>query len=1205
MKKYTFLTLFVLILFLQNSVAQPVIGLDTWFNNEKRANTGKPFHYLWTDTEFSGYSRWGEIFKTKGATLTTVAKPEPSALNKIDVYIIVDPDTISENPSPNYFMPEDIKAIKDWVKKGGVLAILANDAPNCEFTHLNRMSSEFGMTFNHVTIHPVPGNDFEMGASKNLPDHPLFKGVSKIYIKEVSDINLSGSAKAILTENGKVLIAENRYGEGYVFAIGDPWIYNEYIDHDVLNESFMNRKAAENLTQILLENAKRNVLQNNSPKKDTSSVVFLNTPVRFSEANKSFQQVVASYNSDTTGRIVFTQNGKEVLAADLQKGMNRFLLTVPAVTKARKVSFTAKTDKGVARSYPFTIVPAKTWEIYLVQHSHTDIGYTRPQSEILAEHMRYIDYALDYCDQTDGLPDDAKFRWTCESSWVTREYLRSRPEVQIQRFIKRIEEGRIEVAGMYANMAEIADENVMYDFLQPLKEFSRLKIPVETAMQNDVNGIAWCMPDYFRNTGVKYLIMGSNQTRSILPFDKPTSFWWESPSGARLLAYRADHYMTGNFFGMETKAIKAENMLWHIGDLASRGYPFDRIGIQFSGYFTDNAPPSTAACELVKQWNEKYESPKLRLATISEFPEYIEKNHADKLPVYRNAWLDWWTDGYGSTSRETAESRKTKNLKQVDEGLFAMVSMMGGELSPALEKNLDHISENIIFFDEHTCGADESVSHPYSENSTKQWLQKGAYAWEALKKVTLLNEEALARFQEFLKKADFPVIYVINSLGWNRSGHINLFIDYEVLPVNTKARVIDLTTGKEVPAQVVTKRSEGAYWVLEVSDIPAMGYKALKIEKDEQPVSEQSGANIEILENNFYKIAVNKATGALNSLYDKELNEELIEGQNPYNIGQLVRETSEKRDVAPFRYESVSNIKIEKGANGNVWESIKIVTDMDGFEAGTEGSPKGIELEIRLFKNVKKIEFRYMAHKLINTDPEGLYVAFPFRLPDSRIVFETIGGILSQGEQLPGSSSDWNVAQNFVSVRGKKGQIIVVSNEVPLWQFSDFNMGKFERNPKPGKTTLYSWVMNNYWFTNFRAYQEGGFSWSYQLTSTADTTNTFATKYAWNQRNTFPTRTFPAGVNELKSTSMETLRISGSPNAMLVNSRPAFKEKGTILLHFRELEGKDAVVNLSSAVPGKSISRLVEVNAAGKEIGDALTSVSLRPFEVRFIEVKF
>jgi hypothetical protein len=86
---------------------------------------------------------------------------------------------------------------------------------------------------------------------------------------------------------------------------------------------------------------------------------------------------------------------------------------------------------------------------------------------------------------------------------------------------------------------------------------------------------------------------------------------------------------------------------------------------------------------------------------------------------------------------------------------------------------------------------------------------------------------------------------------------------------------------------------------------------------------------------------------------------------------------------------------------------------------------------------------------------------------------------------------------------------------------------------------------------------------------------------------------------------METLKITGSANAMLVNSRPAFKEKGTILLHFREVEGLPAEVKLSSAVPGQSIKRMVEVNAVGKQIGQPVTSIQLKPYEVRFIEVEF
>jgi unsaturated rhamnogalacturonyl hydrolase len=244
-------------LIVQSLYSQTVVGLDNWFNHEINTTTGKPFHYLWADTDLSGYSRWGAIFVSRGAEITTTGKPYSGVLNKINIYIIVDPDTTTESPSPNYIEPEDISSIKKWVEQGGVLAVLANDGPNCEFTHLNKLMARFGMSFNHVTLHSVTGNDFETGASTNLPGHPLFKGVSKIFLKDISDINLSGTAKPILSEKGKVLMAENKYGKGYVFAIGDPWIYNEYIDHDRLPETFQNHKAAENLTDLLLSYTKQ------------------------------------------------------------------------------------------------------------------------------------------------------------------------------------------------------------------------------------------------------------------------------------------------------------------------------------------------------------------------------------------------------------------------------------------------------------------------------------------------------------------------------------------------------------------------------------------------------------------------------------------------------------------------------------------------------------------------------------------------------------------------------------------------------------------------------------------------------------------------------------------------------------------------------------------------------------------------------------
>jgi len=238
--------------------AQKTVGLDNWYNHETNAKTGKIFHYTWDDTENSGFSELGIVFKSKGAALKTIEScASLKSLAGIDIYIIVDPDTTSENPKPNYILPKDTKAIATWVKNGGVLLILANDKPNCEFTHLNELAKAFGMHFNPVTLNPVTGKDYNMAAEINLPEHPLFKGVNKIYMKEVSSISLTGSAKPVLTDNKQVYIAETTFGKGYVLAVGDPWLYNEYIDHKMLPTDFENLKAANNLTEFLLSKVKK------------------------------------------------------------------------------------------------------------------------------------------------------------------------------------------------------------------------------------------------------------------------------------------------------------------------------------------------------------------------------------------------------------------------------------------------------------------------------------------------------------------------------------------------------------------------------------------------------------------------------------------------------------------------------------------------------------------------------------------------------------------------------------------------------------------------------------------------------------------------------------------------------------------------------------------------------------------------------------
>ncbi|MCK4923218.1 MAG: hypothetical protein KAS71_19355 [Bacteroidales bacterium] len=232
-----------------------IVGLDHWFNREISKKTGEPYHYLWTDTLNSGFSQLGEIFINEGAVLKTISEvPTIDVLRELDVYIIVDPDTPKESENPNYISEMAIHNIGKWVKEGGTLLLMANDGPNCEFMHFNKLAEVFGFQFIPITLNPVLNKDWEMGAEIDLPDHPLFIDVEKIYMKEVAPIKIDSNVQSVLNDGEHVFIAESFYGKGRVLAIGDPWLYNEYIDHGRLPESFQNLKAANNLVKYLIDN---------------------------------------------------------------------------------------------------------------------------------------------------------------------------------------------------------------------------------------------------------------------------------------------------------------------------------------------------------------------------------------------------------------------------------------------------------------------------------------------------------------------------------------------------------------------------------------------------------------------------------------------------------------------------------------------------------------------------------------------------------------------------------------------------------------------------------------------------------------------------------------------------------------------------------------------------------------------------------------
>jgi unsaturated rhamnogalacturonyl hydrolase len=228
--------------------------LDSYFNDEhlKEKLTGRTvsFHYKWEEMDNNGFSLFGHIFNNYGfKTQTLYTAPTADNLKKASVYIIVDPDIPKENPDAKYIEAPHIKAISDWVKAGGVLLVFNNDTGNAEFKHLNNLMTKFGMQFNLDSRNHVTTPHFETGAIAIQPGNPIFKTAKKIYIKEISTFKIKHPAVSALTDNGDIVITTAKYGKGTVFAVGDPWFYNEYTDGRKLPADYDNYKAADDLVK--------------------------------------------------------------------------------------------------------------------------------------------------------------------------------------------------------------------------------------------------------------------------------------------------------------------------------------------------------------------------------------------------------------------------------------------------------------------------------------------------------------------------------------------------------------------------------------------------------------------------------------------------------------------------------------------------------------------------------------------------------------------------------------------------------------------------------------------------------------------------------------------------------------------------------------------------------------------------------------------
>ncbi|HEX5418051.1 MAG TPA: hypothetical protein VFZ25_20530, partial [Chloroflexota bacterium] len=411
--------------------------------------------------------------------------------------------------------------------------------------------------------------------------------------------------------------------------------------------------------------------------------------------------------------------------------------------------------------------------IYLIHHSHTDIGYTHDQPVVWDLHRRFLDAALALCERDLDHDRDDAFRWTVETTGVLNHWLRTASDRQIARLTDLVKAGRVEITAMLCNLTPLYDTDQLIESFRPLRRIrTELGLPVRHAMNSDVNGENWPLVDVLADLDIAAFSMSIN-THFGGPLDPhPLAFRWQGPSGRSILAWNGFSYGLARGMGIGRDADSFATEWWPRLDawLAGIGYPLPTLMLQIYHAFGDNGSADPDLSEFVRRWNDAGREPRLRIALPGEWWDVV-RARADRLPTLRGDWTDYWNFGCASSAREVGINRESRSRLFLADAAWAGVAGLGGESDPTRcpAPDLRAAARRALnFFDEHTWGADVSIRRPDDEDSRSQWHHKLGYAYTARSLSLLLARDGLAELSRRASRSPDDQLLIFNPLPWER-----------------------------------------------------------------------------------------------------------------------------------------------------------------------------------------------------------------------------------------------------------------------------------------------------------------------------------------------------------------------------------------------------------------------------------------------------
>jgi alpha-mannosidase len=728
--------------------------------------------------------------------------------------------------------------------------------------------------------------------------------------------------------------------------------------------------------------------------------------------------------------------------------------------------------------------PAKQWKVFVCPKVHNDVGYTDLQPHVNELDNRNSDQVLDILDKYPF------YKFNFETAWLVDNFLDCRTGPSRKEFLTDLKRQRLAMNALYLNlMTGICSGEELYRAMYFTHRLHREQGGnFDFACITDAPSHSWFLPTLFHDVGIKGFSNGSNQTRApILHYsdlNEDSPFWWEGMNGERIFMWYARSYvqlkrLVGPGWGGEVSSVEylkssvPQFLVRYLRD----NYAPDAVMIY--GAYVDNAAiPENGEAETIAAWNKEFEFPKLVVATDAEYFNYVEKHFANQLPVHRGDCGAYWEDGVGSTAKATTLNRQSQQILPAAETAAALASLFEPRNRfPA--RDFWNAWRNVMFYDEHTWGAHNSIAQPGRQFVERQWEVKESYATRANLDARTLLERANNRLAQEISVNGSSII----AFNWqNRARTAPLQVE-----IGSGEQLVDLADDRPVPMDVFFERDGWRKIRFVATNVPAMGYKAYGIRGLNAAAHEAnekiSGGTIE---NSFYRLTLDPQTGAIRSLFDKTENRELADAAAPYRLNEyLYVSGGEGSLILNCNFGTApANLQIVTPVAAEIIECVKTPLGQRLVVNTQCTNTPGLRSEYLLYDRIKRVDIVNTLEKVETRAKEAIYFAFPFAAEKPGLEYQIQNGwCRPNDDQMPGACREWFTPQNLVHVSDGAFSVAWSTPDAPLVTLTDINRGKWLSHLPIKNGHVYSYALNNYWFTNYRAQQGGTFVFRYSITS--------------------------------------------------------------------------------------------------------------------------